>query len=152
MLSLGEFLNGAESSARWDTIEWFMENNPSTGIEEVLVAIERTGIQILDEVQIDIEAGEFGIDDPVGVYWKEMCGVPLLSTEREEELTKLMPSGDKRISESARKDLVEPNLRIPVALARHFPRAGKHILDLIIEGNEGLLEAAQSFDPEAGYR
>ena len=73
--------------------------------------------------------------------------VPALSREREARLERLALDG----SETAKKDLVEPNLQVVVELAARFPRQGVHILDLIQEGNDGLLDAMKTFD-DSGCR
>ena len=150
-MTLATFLDSAaaEGYARWESVERVLAENPTLPIDEVLAAIERAGLKIVDEAQIDLglDENEEVLDDPVRVYLKEMNRGPALSPERERKLTEAMSH-----SETAKKDLVEANLRIPVALAGHFPRPGVHILDLTIEGNEGLLEAANTFETSGGYR
>ena len=148
---LGLFIDRAraEGHAQWEYVDQFLAENPNTSIHELLAAIADAGLKIVDETQIDIEidAAEDVLDDPVRVYLRETCQVPPLTPDREQELALNM-----RTSEIAKKDLVEANLRIPVALAGHFSRPDVHILDLIMEGNYGLFEAANTFDPQGGYR
>jgi RNA polymerase primary sigma factor len=88
------------------------------------------------------------IDDPVKMYLKEIGKVPLLSPEREAELSKLMSEGN----EKAKKELVEANLRLVVSIAKRYVGKGLFFLDLIQEGNLGLMKAVSKFDYTKGYK
>lgn len=88
------------------------------------------------------------IDDPVKMYLKEIGKVPLLSLEREAELSKRMSEGD----EKAKQELVEANLRLVVSIAKRYVGKGLFFLDLIQEGNLGLMKAVSKFDYTKGYK
>ena len=86
--------------------------------------------------------------DPVRMYLKEIGKIPLLSAEEELELAKRISEGD----EGAKKRMVEANLRLVVSVAKHFLGRGMQLLDLIQEGNMGLLKAVEKFDYTKGYK
>lgn len=88
------------------------------------------------------------IDDPVKMYLKEIGKVPLLTPEREAELSKRMSEGD----EKAKQELVEANLRLVVSIAKRYLGKGLFFLDLIQEGNLGLMKAVSKFDYTKGYK
>ena len=86
--------------------------------------------------------------DPIRMYLKEIGKIPLLSTEEEIELAKRMEKGD----EEARKKLAEANLRLVVSIAKRYAGRGMQFLDLIQEGNLGLIKAVEKFDYRKGYK
>ena len=88
------------------------------------------------------------IDDPVKLYLKEIGRVPLLDSDREAELARLTSQGD----EKAKKELVEANLRLVVSIAKRYVGKGLFFLDLIQEGNLGLMKAVSKFDYTKGYK
>ncbi len=88
------------------------------------------------------------LDDPVRMYLKEIGRVPLLSSEEEVSLAKRMEAGD----EEAKKRLVEANLRLVVSIAKRYVGRGMQFLDLIQEGNLGLIKAVEKFDYRKGYK
>lgn len=88
------------------------------------------------------------IDDPVRMYLKEIGRVPLLTTQEEIELAKKMEKGD----EEAKRCLVEANLRLVVSIAKKYVGRGMLFLDLIQEGNLGLIKAVEKFDYRKGYK
>ena len=88
------------------------------------------------------------IDDPVKLYLKEIGRVPLLDVETEAELARRMSEGD----EKAKKQLVEANLRLVVSIAKRYVGKGLFFLDLIQEGNLGLMKAVSKFDYTKGYK
>ncbi len=88
------------------------------------------------------------IDDPVKLYLKEIGRVPLLDADREAELARRMSEGD----EAAKKELVEANLRLVVSIAKRYVGKGLFFLDLIQEGNLGLMKAVSKFDYTKGYK
>ena len=103
-----------------------------------------------DEViDLDLSVPEgVGIDDPVRMYLKEIGRVPLLSAEEEVRLAKRMEQGD----EEAKKQLAEANLRLVVSIAKRYVGRGMLFLDLIQEGNLGLIKAVEKFDYRKGYK
>lgn len=101
--------------------------------------------------EIDIEATipkSIAVDDPVRMYLKEIGKVPLLTAEEEIELAKRMEQGD----EEAKKRLCEANLRLVVSIAKRYVGRGMLFLDLIQEGNLGLIKAVDKFDYTKGYK
>ena len=108
----------------------------------------------LDEEDIDVENIDLsvpegvGVEDPVRMYLKEIGKVPLLSAEEEIELAKRMEEGD----EKAKQRLAEANLRLVVSIAKRYVGRGMLFLDLIQEGNLGLIKAVEKFDYRKGYK
>ena len=103
----------------------------------------------VDMENIDLSVPEgVSIEDPVRMYLKEIGKVPLLSAEREIELAKRMEEGD----EDAKKELAEANLRLVVSIAKRYVGRGMLFLDLIQEGNLGLIKAVEKFDYHIGYK
>ena len=93
------------------------------------------------------------IDDPVRMYLKEIGQVPLLSAEREKELAEIMAtSTDEQEKEKAKNELVEANLRLVVSIAKRYVGKGMFFLDLIQEGNLGLMKAVDKFDSCKGFK
>ena len=107
-----------------------------------------------DEDEIDIEKIDLsvpdgiGLDDPVRMYLKEIGKVPLLSAEEEIEYAKRMEEGD----EEAKKRLAEANLRLVVSIAKRYVGRGMQFLDLIQEGNLGLIKAVEKYDYRKGFK
>ncbi len=95
-----------------------------------------------------LSASAIAIDDPVKVYLKEIGRVELLTTEQELELAHKMAAGD----EEAKKRLTEANLRLVVSIAKKYVGRGMQFLDLIQEGNLGLIKAVEKFDYEKGFK
>ena len=103
----------------------------------------------LDVENIDLSVPEgIGIEDPVRMYLKEIGKVPLLTAEEEIELAKRMEEGD----EEAKKRLAEANLRLVVSIAKRYVGRGMLFLDLIQEGNLGLIKAVEKFDYNKGFK
>ena len=106
------------------------------------------------DMDVDVEHIDFSapdgvsIDDPVRMYLKEIGKVPLLSAEEEIELAKRMEAGD----DAAKKRLAEANLRLVVSIAKRYVGRGMNFLDLIQEGNLGLIKAVEKFDYRKGYK
>ena len=102
-----------------------------------------------EAVEIDLSVPEgVALDDPVRMYLKEIGRVPLLTAEEEVELARRMEAGDA----SARHRLEEANLRLVVSIAKRYVGRGMLFLDLIQEGNLGLLKAVEKFDYSKGYK
>ena len=103
----------------------------------------------IDVEHIDLSVPEgIGVDDPVRMYLKEIGKVPLLSPDEEIELAKKIELGD----EEAKKKLAESNLRLVVSIAKRYAGLGMQLLDLIQEGNLGLIKAVEKFDYRKGYK
>ena len=111
-------------------------------------------IMMIDEEDVDVENLDLSvpdgisIEDPVRMYLKEIGKVPLLSAEEEIELAKKMELGDQ----DAKKRLAEANLRLVVSIAKRYVGRGMLFLDLIQEGNLGLIKAVEKFDYRKGYK
>ncbi|HIV81021.1 MAG TPA: RNA polymerase sigma factor RpoD [Candidatus Avanaerovorax faecigallinarum] len=119
--------------------------------EDVDSESEDDGIVVDENGEIDIDASlpkGIAVDDPVRMYLKEIGKVPLLSAEEEIELAKRMENGD----EEAKKRLCEANLRLVVSIAKRYVGRGMLFLDLIQEGNLGLIKAVDKFDYRKGYK
>ena len=101
----------------------------------------------LDDLDLAIPDG-VNVEDPVRMYLKEIGKVPLLSADEEIELSKRMENGD----EAAKKRLSEANLRLVVSIAKRYVGRGMAFLDLIQEGNMGLIKAVEKFDYKKGYK
>ena len=131
-------------------------------IENIYEELENSGVEIVHDLDKELEEiqqnGEekidltlpdgIGVDDPVRMYLKEIGKVPLLSLDEETELAKKMVEGD----EIARKKLAEANLRLVVSIAKRYVGRGMMFLDLIQEGNLGLIKAVEKFDYNKGYK
>ena len=139
-------------------------------MDKVFEELEKSGVEILgipeadditDEEIILTEADEvdvenldltlpdgYNLEDPVRMYLKEIGKVPLLTAEEEIELAKRMEEGD----EEAKKRLSEANLRLVVSIAKRYVGRGMLFLDLIQEGNLGLIKAVEKFDYSKGYK
>lgn len=136
-------------------------------IDDIYVKLAHMGIEVVDEapelesidgvvieqapeeVEVDLSVPEgVGIDDPVRMYLKEIGRVSLLKSEEEVELAKRMEAGD----EEAKRRLAEANLRLVVSIAKRYVGRGMLFLDLIQEGNLGLIKAVEKFDYRKGYK
>ena len=123
------------------------------GIEE-LDDVDDSDIVLTDEDDVDMEKIDLSVpdgislEDPVRMYLKEIGKVPLLSADEEVELAKRMAEGD----EDAKKRLAEANLRLVVSIAKRYVGRGMLFLDLIQEGNLGLIKAVEKFDYHKGFK
>ena len=100
-----------------------------------------------------LEQEGLAIDDPVRMYLKEIGRVPLLTAERERELAEIMTNSESEEErEKAKDELVEANLRLVVSIAKRYVGKGMFFLDLIQEGNLGLMKAVDKFDYSKGYK
>ncbi len=132
-------------------------------IEKIYEKLEKIGVEIINDTEADhVEELDFkeheveeliaqdgvGIDDHVRMYLKEIGQVPLLSTDDEIEYAKKMAEGDVE----AKKTLEEANLRLVVSIAKRYVGRGMLFLDLIQEGNLGLIKAVEKFDYTKGYK
>ena len=98
----------------------------------------------------DVETAK--LDDPVRMYLKEIGRIKLLSPEEEQEVARAMAEGDEKTREAARKRMSEANLRLVVSIAKRYVGRGMQLLDLIQEGNLGLMKAVEKFDYTKGYK
>ncbi len=143
-------------------------------IDKLIETLEDNGIALNSEMsssdisKIESEVEDFGsgenmerileqeglsIDDPVRMYLKEIGRVPLLSPEREKELAKIMSEEtDEDLKKAAKDELIEANLRLVVSIAKRYVGKGMFFLDLIQEGNMGLMKAVDKFDYSKGYK
>ena len=101
-----------------------------------------------DSIERVLEQDGLAIDDPVRMYLKEIGKIELLSQDEEKELAEKMMQGD----EAAREKLVVANLRLVVSIAKRYVNKGMFFLDLIQEGNLGLMKAVEKFDPNMGFK
>ncbi|MGX8699538.1 MAG: sigma-70 family RNA polymerase sigma factor, partial [bacterium] len=113
---------------------------------EDLVAIEEITKEELEET--DAMAETFAIDDPVRMYLKEIGKIKLLTPEEETALAERMAAGDER----AKQQMAEANLRLVVSIAKRYVGRGMQFLDLIQEGNLGLIKAVDKFNYQKGYK
>ncbi|QRN86456.1 RNA polymerase sigma factor RpoD [Clostridia bacterium] len=129
-------------------------------LEKVKIAIvkDETEVEVVEEdepvekPEIDLSIPEgVGIDDPVRMYLKEIGRVPLLTAGEEVTLAKRMEAGGAD-GELAKKELAEANLRLVVSIAKRYVGRGMLFLDLIQEGNLGLIKAVEKFDYTKGYK
>ncbi len=131
--------------------------------DKILETLETLGVDVVNEIQLveaepanepaneelDLSVPEgISIDDPVRMYLKEIGKVPLLTADEEIDIAKRMEQGD----DAARKKLVEANLRLVVSIAKRYVGRGMLFLDLIQEGNLGLIKAVEKFDYNKGYK
>ncbi len=130
-------------------------------IDKIYETLEKMGIELVEDLdkelheiqtneeEIDLSVPEgVGLDDPVRMYLKEIGKVPLLSADEEVELAERMANGD----EMAKKRLSEANLRLVVSIAKRYVGRGMLFLDLIQEGNLGLIKAVEKFDCTKGFK
>ena len=131
-------------------------NIPAEMMEKVYDYLEKNNIDVIgsmeeipEEEDLDLSLPEgISIDDPGRMYLKEIGKVPLLSADEEIELAKKMEKGD----EAAKQRLAEANLRLVVSIAKRYVGRGMLFLDLIQEGNMGLIKAVEKFDYRKGYK
>ena len=158
-------ISNAEIMEELEDVDYDLEQ-----IEKLYEALEAAGVEVTgyldnpefgEEIQTEVEQYEsaedmekmlsqegLAIDDPVRMYLKEIGKVPLLDANRELELAELMANGN----EAAKKELVESNLRLVVSIAKRYVGKGMFFLDLIQEGNLGLMKAVDKFDYRKGYK
>lgn len=137
-----------ELEAKLEKLTLTLEQNA-----ELYRYLEENGVKIVDTFDKDNSAlyksiGDVAVDDPVKMYLKDIGKVPLLSTEEEAELAKRMLDGD----EDAKQKLSEANLRLVVSIAKRYVGRGMLFLDLIQEGNLGLMKAVEKFDYTKGFK
>lgn len=129
-----------------DVTEYFDDDEPIDLDEDIEADLEN--FESSESMEKALSQEGLMIDDPVKMYLKEIGRVPLLDAEREAELSKRMSEGD----EKAKQELVEANLRLVVSIAKKYVGKGLFFLDLIQEGNLGLMKAVSKFDYTKGYK
>lgn len=142
-------------SEKWDVVFDFLDANK---VDILRIGndddIELETEDLFEEEDIDLEQIDLtvpdgiGVEDPVRMYLKDIGKIPLLSPEEEIELAKRIEAGD----EEAKKRLAETNLRLVVSIAKRYAGRGMQFLDLIQEGNLGLIKAVDKFDYRKGYK
>lgn len=152
-----------EGKLSYDEIGDAFEKVPmdSDEIDEMYKNFEKQGIHLIDEKdskgddeEVDVTKEDLSVpkgvtvDDPVRMYLKEIGKISLLTAEEEVEIAKRMEAGD----ESAKKELAEANLRLVVSIAKRYVGRGMSFLDLIQEGNLGLMKAVDKFDYTKGFK
>lgn len=157
-------ISNAEIMEELEDVDYDLEQ-----IEKLYESLENAGIEVtgyldtpeFNEIRTEVERYEsaedmekmlsqegLSIDDPVRMYLKEIGKVPLLDASKELELAEMMANG----SEKAKQELVESNLRLVVSIAKRYVGKGMFFLDLIQEGNLGLMKAVEKFDYRKGYK
>ena len=115
-------------------------------------ATEDEGLDVSNENIEDIDDSNVKLDDPIRMYLKEIGKIKLLSPEEELEVAKKMVEGSEQEKDAARKRMSEANLRLVVSIAKRYVGRGMQLLDLIQEGNLGLMKAVEKFDYTKGYK
>ncbi|MDE6593911.1 MAG: RNA polymerase sigma factor RpoD [Oscillospiraceae bacterium] len=136
-----------------DLIDSFYDNCQNLNIDiiedfDAEKELDITDINLQDDLEMSLSAEGVAIDDPVKIYLKEIGRVPLLTAEEEIELAGRMAQGDPK----AKKRLSEANLRLVVSIAKRYVGRGMQFLDLIQEGNLGLIKAVEKFDHTKGFK
>ena len=128
--------------------EEVIEDEDDIFLDEDLLKTEEDALKDIDIGNDIIITGNVKINDPVKMYLREIGKVPLLTKEREIYLSNKIIAGD----ESAKQELVQANLRLVVSIAKKYLGRGMLFLDLIQEGNLGLIKASEKFDPTKGFK
>ena len=135
----------------YDLIQMDLDSADSDELDEARMKAAEQDIEILDtpeKVEKLLSQEGMMIDDPVRMYLKEIGNIPLLSQERETYLAEQITVGNK----AAKDEMIEANLRLVVSIAKHYVGKGMYFLDLIQEGNLGLIKAVEKFDYSKGYK
>ena len=130
-----------------ENLDEVVEDEDDIFLDEDLLRSEADALKYIENDNIII-SGDVKVNDPVKMYLKEIGKVPLLSKEREIYLANRIAAGDQR----AKDEIVQANLRLVVAIAKKYLGRGMLFLDLIQEGNLGLIKASEKFDPEKGFK
>ncbi len=166
LLTYGEIIESLEEiNLETEQIEEIYQNLEDMGIEvvgdkddelllekdEIIDEIDKDDLDDdeIDEIKEDLSVPKgINVDDPVRMYLKEIGKIPLLTGDEEIELAQRMQEGD----EEAKKQLAEANLRLVVSIAKRYVGRGMLFLDLIQEGNLGLMKAVEKFDYKKGFK
>ena len=125
-------------------------------LEKLYDKLEANGIQlvedsledVIEDISYDSGSDDILVDDSVKMYLREIGSIEMLTPDEEKEIARRIAEGD----ESAKKRLSDANLRLVVSIAKRYMNRGLHFLDLIQEGNIGLIKAVDKFDPTKGFR
>ena len=131
-----------------EELETLTGETPLLDLDFDYISDDSVKVEDIDTSVIDTGSDSISLDDPVKVYLKEIGRVPLLSSDEEVELAVLISDGN----EFAKKRLTEANLRLVVSIAKRYVGRGMHFLDLIQEGNVGLIKAVEKFDHSKGFK
>jgi RNA polymerase primary sigma factor len=134
-----------------DVVDIDVELDEDAPSDEDLVTEEEDNEKNLD-LDIDAVADSINIEDPVRMYLKEIGKVSLLTADEEVTLAKTMESKDEKAAKEAKQRLAEANLRLVVSIAKRYVGRGMLFLDLIQEGNLGLIKAVEKFDYRKGFK
>ena len=115
-------------------------------------AIEDEGLDVQNDNFEELDDSNVKLDDPIRMYLKEIGKIKLLTPEEELEVAKKMAEGTEEEQAAARKRMSEANLRLVVSIAKRYVGRGMQLLDLIQEGNLGLMKAVEKFDYTKGYK
>lgn len=136
----------------YDITEMDIDSADPDEIDQAELKDAENDLKFQEEADSNIESiftqEGLAIDDPVRMYLKEIGKIPLLSPERETQLAEQISMGDK----AAKDELIEANLRLVVSIAKRHIGKGMYFLDLIQEGNLGLIKAVEKFDHSKGYK
>ena len=130
-----------------ENLDEVVEDEDDIFLDEDLLRSEADALKYIENDNIII-SGDVKVNDPVKMYLKEIGKVPLLTKEREMYLANRIAQGDQR----AKDEIVQANLRLVVSIAKKYLGRGMLFLDLIQEGNLGLIKASEKFDPEKGFK
>ena len=130
-----------------ENLDDVVEDEDDIFLDEDLLRSEADALKYIENDNIII-SGDVKVNDPVKMYLKEIGKVPLLTKEREMYLANKIAAGDQR----AKDEIVQANLRLVVSIAKKYLGRGMLFLDLIQEGNLGLIKASEKFDPEKGFK
>ncbi|MBQ9901928.1 MAG: RNA polymerase sigma factor RpoD [Clostridia bacterium] len=131
-----------------EQLEKLYEKLEANGIEIVEDSLEDENMEELASEEEAYSYDNSIIDDPVKMYLREIGSIPMLTAEEEHDIARRIAEGD----ESAKKRLSEANLRLVVSIAKRYIGRGMPLLDLIQEGNLGLIKAVDKFDPSKGFK
>ena len=142
-------INGQDILSKLEAIDFDLEAS-----DTIFEQLKQNGVEIIEDatvdedLNIDDSSDVMNVDDPVRMYLKEIGKVPLLNAEEEKDLARAMKEG----SQEAKDRLCEANLRLVVSIAKRYVGRGMQFLDLIQEGNLGLIKAVDKFDYEKGFK
>ncbi len=151
LLSGGRLMNAIEDIDEGDAPSVYSEESEEAEADAYTAIAELGGVEIERDTEVIetlLASDCFSVDDPVRMYLKDIGKIPLLSGERETELAELASLGNKE----AKNELIQANLRLVVSIAKKHIGKGMLLLDLVQEGNLGLIKAVEKFDYRKGYK
>lgn len=144
--ALAERAAGRGNALAFEEVREAFRDLDDTGMDQVFEALDGLGIAVADPEEAPEGAGDTG--DLVSLYMREIGRYPLLTADEERDLARQVREGDK----AAFDRLASSNLRLVVSIARRYQGRGMALMDLIQEGNLGLIKAVEKFDPDRGFR